>query len=188
MGLQRGRICGWWREPQFAPTRRPILAIDSEVLAENAAQLRRLQSLADGLSDADLQRDAGAGWTVAVAFAHLAFWDRLYLGVLSDWTSLGTPQDDPTSNDAVVNDALLGEWLALPPRSATARAVAAAQSVDAAVERLDDSAVDAILSHGQEHLLKRGRHRREHLDQIQRALPGRCATALWGGGCAGGGG
>ena len=164
------------------------MAIDSEVLAENAAQLRQLQSLADGLSDADLQRDAGEGWTVAVAFAHLAFWDRLYLGVLSDWTTLGTPQDDPTSNDAVVNDALLGEWLALPPRNAMALAVTAAQSVDAAVEGLDDSVVDAILSHGQEHLLKRGRHRREHLDQIQRALPGRCATALWGGGCAGGGG
>ena len=164
------------------------MVIDSEVLAENAAQLRRLQSLADGLSDAELQGDAGEGWTVAVAFAHLAFWDRLYLGVLSDWTRLGTPQDDPTSNDAVVNDALLGEWLALPPRSATALAVTAAQSVDAAVERLDDFVVEAILTHGQEHLLKRGRHRREHLDQIQRALPGRCATALWGGGCAGGGG
>ena len=163
------------------------MSIDNEVLAENAAQLRRLQSLADGLSDADLQRDAGEGWTVAVAFAHLAFWDRLYLGVLSDWTSLGTPQDDPTSNDAVLNDALLGEWLALPPRSATALAVTAAQSVDAAVERLDDSVVDAILSHGQEHLLKRGRHRREHLDQIQQCAAGSLRDGFVGGEGEGGG-
>ena len=148
------------------------MSIDSEVLAENAAQLRRLQSVADGLSDADLQRDAGAGWTVAVACAHLAFWDRLYLGVLSDWTTLGTPQVDPTSNDPVLNDALLAEWLSLPPRRATELALSAAQSVDAAVERLDASVVEAILTLGQEHLLRRGRHRREHLDQIQGALPG----------------
>ena len=148
---------------------RPLLSIDNEVLTENAVQLRRLQSLATRLSDADLQRDA---WTVAVAFAHLAFWDRLCLGVLSAWTTLGTPQDDPTPNDSVLNDALLDEWLSLPPRSAMALAVTAAQSVDAAVERLDDSVVDAILTHGQEHLLKRGRHRREHLNQTQRALPG----------------
>ena len=146
------------------------MSIDSDILTENAAQRRRLESLASRLSDADLHRDAGGGWTVAVAFAHLAFWDRVYLGVLSDWTTLGTPQLRPDYEDDLLNDALLEEWLSLPPRSATALAVVAAQPIDEAVARLDASVVDAILAHGQEHLLKRGLHRREHLDQIQQML------------------
>ena len=146
------------------------MTVDSGILTENAAQRQRLVSLASRLSDADLQRDAGGGWTVAVAFAHLAFWDRVYLGVLSDWTTQGTPQLRPDFEDDLLNDALLEEWLSLPPKGATALAVAAAQSIDEAVERLDASVVDAIIAHGQEHLLKRGVHRREHLDPIQQML------------------
>ena len=146
------------------------MPVDDAILTENATQLQRLKSLAGRLSDADLQRDAGGGWTVAVVFAHLAFWDRVYLGVLSDWTRLGTPQLRPDFEGDLLNDVLLSEWLSLPPGSATALAVAAAQSIDGAVERLDDSVVDAILAHGQEHLLKRGLYRREHFDPIQQAL------------------
>ena len=144
--------------------------MDSDILAENAAECRRLQNLASRLSDADLRRDAGGGWTVAVALAHLAFWDRLYLRVLENWATRGMPQDDPTPDPEILNDALLGEWRCLSPKRAADLAVAAAQTIDAALEALGVPAADAILAHGQEYLLRRGRHRREHLDQIERLI------------------
>ena len=71
------------------------MPVDDAILTENATQLQRVKSLAGRLSDADLQRDAGGGWTVAVVFAHLAFWDRVYLGVLSDWGKAGHSPTTP---------------------------------------------------------------------------------------------
>ena len=49
------------RRSQITPTRGPFLSIDNDILTENAAQLRRLESLADCLSDTDLQRDVDGG-------------------------------------------------------------------------------------------------------------------------------
>lgn len=143
---------------------------DPTILADNAAQLLRLQSQVARLhSDGDL----GEGWTVGVALAHLAFWDRRAVRLLDHWRIHGVAADDHP-NDDVLNDALVDEWRLLTVRQAGGLAVSAAEAVNAAVERLDGKTVDAIIGVGDgNRLLHRGAHRREHLDQIERAVVGR---------------
>ncbi|MBI4311832.1 MAG: hypothetical protein HY681_08620 [Chloroflexi bacterium] len=138
---------------------------DAEIVADNAAQRNRLAEVIGRIEDFDVE--FGGGWTIAAAVAHLAFWDRLYLMHLGNWPQDGPPSDDPSDS---LNDVLIDEWLAVPPRQAVELALAAAQAIDKAIESLDERVADAILTHGSDWLLKRGRHRREHLDQIERAL------------------
>ena len=146
------------------------MPIDPAMVNENAAERRRLEALAGRLSDADLQRDLGDGWTVAVALAHLAFWDRRAVLVLERWQRDGKLPDDPEAD--LLNDSLLDEWRLLPPRRAAELAVAAAQAVDLTIERLDARVADAVRGRGEDWRLRRAAHRREHLDQIDRALRG----------------
>ena len=146
------------------------MPIDSVILTDNAAQRARLESLAGRLSDAELERDLGGGWTVAVALCHLAFWDRRAVLVLERWERDGTLPDNPEPD--LLNDALVAEWQLVPPRRAAALAVAAAQAVDHVIERLDARVSDAIRGRGEEWRLRRAAHRREHLDQIDQALRG----------------
>ena len=146
------------------------MPIDSVILTDNAAQRARLESLAGRLTDAELGRDLGDGWTVAVALCHLAFWDRRAVLVLERWERDGTLPDNPEPD--LLNDALVAEWQLVPPRRAAALAVAAAQAVDHVIERLDARVADAIRGRGEEWRLRRAAHRREHLDQIDQALRG----------------
>ncbi len=111
------------------------------------------------------ERDLGNGWTVSVALAHLAFWDRLAALTLQRWERGDIPSDEAEPD--LLNDALIEEWRALSPRQAADLAVAAARLVDAAVEALDARTAAAVQARGKEWLLRRGVHRREHLDQIE---------------------
>lgn len=140
-----------------------MVTIDPRVLSDNTTERRRLEACAGPMESAD--RDLGNGWTVTVALAHLAFWDRLATLTLQRWE-----RGDITSDEAepdLLNDALIEEWRALSPRQAADLAVAAARRVDAAVEALDARTVAAILARGEEWLIRRDVHRREHLDQIE---------------------
>lgn len=161
------------------------MPVDPAVLASNAAQLRRLEELAARLSEADLARDLGGSWSVAVALAHLAFWDRTQLLVLNYWSRHGAyppwgEADDhsPGGVIEVANEILLPTWCAVHPDRVGALAVAAAREVDARVATLDDSTVNAVLAAPGEmvNLLRRANHRREHLDQIERGLFGTASS------------
>ena len=46
--------------------------MDRPYVAENAQERQRLRSLVGRLTDEELELHLGNGWTVAVAFAHLA--------------------------------------------------------------------------------------------------------------------
>jgi hypothetical protein len=106
---------------------------------------------------------------VAVALAHLAFWDRRAALLLDYWRKHGTEPDDHPDDD-ILNDALLDEWRLLSVRQAGELAIAAARAVNAAVEALDSKTANLIVAAGDDWLLHRGRHRREHLDHIERAI------------------
>ena len=54
-------------------------------VAENDLERARLKAFVAGLSDDDAARPIGHGWTVGVALAHLAFWDRLWLAKFEEW-------------------------------------------------------------------------------------------------------
>ena len=140
----------------------------------NAAERAQLAALVERLGERELGLPLGGGWTVAVALAHLAFWDRRALLVLDRWERGERPQSEWSSddviNDAVINGALLAEWQALPPPEAVRLAIEAAHAVDARVARLDAGTREAIVAGGESWLVRRALHRREHLDQIDRAL------------------
>lgn len=141
----------------------------SAILADNDAQLRRLEALVTRLGNSD--RGLGDGWTVGIALAHLAFWDRRAVSLLNRWRQNGTPPDNHP--DAVMlNDTLLDEWRMLGIRQSADLAVSAARAVNSEVEEVDAETAEAITSAGDEWLLHRARHRREHLDQIERVMAG----------------
>ena len=144
------------------------MPVEPGIERDNAEQTQRLHSLVDRLSDADLAHNLGEGWTVAVALAHLAFWDLRAVHGLQRWVQDGTPIS--AADDDILNRALLDQWLALPQRRAAALAVAAARAVDGVVKSLPDHVVTAVLGREYDWLLHRGQHRREHLEQIERAL------------------
>ncbi len=143
--------------------------METSYIAENDAERARLQALVARLSDSDLARSIGHGWTASAALAHLAYWDRLALATIEDWERNGV-QVSPVNPDPI-NDGMLPRWLAMPPRQAAAEALVAAEAVDRKVETLSPGLVRAILAKRPRSLV-RAIHRREHLDEIERALAG----------------
>ena len=140
--------------------------------ADNAAERARLAALVERLGERELGRSLGGGWTVAVGLAHLVFWDRRALLLLALWErGARPPAEEPEwSGDDVINDALLAEWQALPPREAARLALDAARAVDEGVESLAAATIDAIVAGGEQWLVRRALHRREHIEQIEGAI------------------
>ena len=132
---------------------------------------QRLQRLVERLSDEQLMTPLGADWTVAVALAHMAFWDRRVAAQLELWQRQGRgpqPQDDFDST--VINDASLAQWRALAPRAAANEALAAAEAADQALARAESSVIEQVIAQAGPFGLPRAGHRGEHLDQIERAV------------------
>jgi hypothetical protein len=100
--------------------------------------------------------------------AHAAFWDRRAVVVFERWSRDSTPYRD--QDDDILNDTLLFEWRASPPRVAAGMAVEAARAVDATVAALPEQVIEAVTALGDTFLLMRSNHRREHIEQIEAAL------------------
>lgn len=146
----------------------------TDYVRENEAARTDLRRVVAGLSDADLAHPTHSGWTVAATLAHLAYWDRRYRLVLQRWERGEVATiEEPDWADDVTNDALLPEWLALPPREACRLALEAADAVDALVASLSASTVAGVMEARRRWLLHRHGHRREHLAEIARALGSR---------------
>lgn len=149
------------------------MAADRSYVAENRAQLERLRALVDRLSDQELLRPMEAGWTAAGVLAHLAFWDYRIVTLLDRWgpDGRGTP---PSGHDEAatdwINDAGKPLCLALPPRVAARMAIDAAVAADQRVAGLSERQLDANQAAGGPISVRRAEHRREHLDEIERAL------------------
>jgi hypothetical protein len=143
---------------------------DRSYVAENDRERRRLEALVDKLDDAALGRAMPAGWTVAAVLAHLAFWDQRIV-LLSEQLRRGASVP-PADAGSVgwINDAAKPAQLALPPRRAATLAVEAARVADQAVAALSDELLAKNAAAGSPINLVRAEHRREHLDEIERAL------------------
>jgi hypothetical protein len=113
---------------------------DARLTAENTRQRERLRALVDRLSDADLERPLGHGWTVAAALVHLAFWDLRAVALM-----------DRYERDGKVT-------------------ASAAEAVDRRIERLGEATLAAVAAAGPPFRPDRHLHRAEHLDEIDRAL------------------
>jgi hypothetical protein len=149
------------------------MATDRSYVAENQTQLARLEALVGKLGDRELSRPLEAGWTVAGVLAHLAFWDYRIVTLLDAWGADGRGTPPPAYDEAAVNwinDAGKPLCLGLPPRVAARLAVDAAIAADARVAGLSEAQLAANAAAGRPISVLRAEHRREHLDEIERAL------------------
>lgn len=139
--------------------------MDRPWVKENALERARIKKLAGSLSDAELTLPLSAGWTIAVAFVHLAFWDRRAIIVIRNWKKNGVKGLSAIDVDTV-NDALVPISLAVPPRAAANLALAAAEEIDSELENSPDEFVKAVEALGEPSRLYRSKHRKAHLDEI----------------------
>ena len=137
-------------------------------VTENDQARERLDSLVAGLTDDELNLPLGDDWTIAVALAHLAFWDQRSLVLMRKWKQSGV-ELSPIDID-VTNDSLLPLWRAMPPRVAAELAVSSAEAIDHELQEASSDLIDAIESLGEKFRLYRSIHRKLHLDEIAEAL------------------
>jgi uncharacterized damage-inducible protein DinB len=136
----------------------------------NRVQRERLKALVAKLSDDDLRREVGAGWTVAATLAHIAFWDQRVLKLLHRFERQGVgPSPHPADVDAI-NDAAKALCLALPPRTAAQLAVSTAEELDRELEKLPDDMLEELAGAGHPIKLLRAEHREHHLDEIEQLI------------------
>ena len=142
--------------------------MDRPFVTENAQQRDRLRLLVERLTDAELSLPMQSGWSIAIALAHLAYWDQRSLMLMRKWQREGV-ELSPIDID-VTNDSLLPLLLAIPPRSAAQLAVSAAEAIDRELENASSELISAIEDLGENFRLYRSIHRKLHLDEIENIL------------------
>lgn len=143
------------------------MPLDRSFIERNRASTDRIRDLAARLSDVEMQRPVGEHWTVAIALAHLAFWDRRVMYVLDTTERTGAlfiPEID-----VFVNDLSLPLWAAIPPREAARIAIETAAQLDRRLEDFPPAMLAEIYAYNQRWVV-RALHRGEHLDEVDAAL------------------
>ncbi len=135
----------------------------------NSASTQHIRALAGRLTDAELQRTVGEHWTIAIALAHLAFWELRTLAILDKTESAGKLVTFEV--DVAVNDVALPLWAAIPPREAARLAIESAEAVDRRLEKFPRALLEAAYAEYKPRVV-RSIHRNEHLDEIEAALKG----------------
>jgi hypothetical protein len=143
------------------------MTLDRSFVELNRASTDRMRALAARLTDEELRQPVGEHWTVAIALAHLAFWDRRALLGL-EWTELDGKPCLPQPA-VVVNDLSLPLWAAIPPRAAATIAVETAEALDARLEAFPPALLEEIYVYNKRWVI-RALHRNDHLDEVDAAL------------------
>lgn len=146
------------------------MTVDRAYVHANEAARERLRRLVERLTDAELARALPAGWTVAGALAHLAFWDQRTLWLVERWDQGERPRRLDEADVDWINEAAKPLCLALPPRLAARLAVETAERLDRRLAALSDARVAENQAAGGPLRLDRAQHRRTHLDEIEGAL------------------
>jgi hypothetical protein len=143
--------------------------MERQFVSANKRELERLKKVANSLSVGELKLVIyKEGWTIAVAFGHLAFWDERRRVMLKIWKQKGVAQS-PYFED-IFNDALLPLLLAIPPRKAADLAIITAEALDKELEKLPAEMIKAIEALKEPNALNRSIHRKMHLDEIEAFL------------------
>jgi hypothetical protein len=143
------------------------MTLDRSFVEQNRASTNRIRALVARLSDEEMQHPVGEHWTVAIALAHLAFWDRRAMYVL-DMTERNGKLFIPEI-DVFVNDLSLPLWAAIPPRQAARIAVETAETLDRRLEGFSPALLEEIHTYNKRWVV-RALHRGEHLDNVDAAL------------------
>lgn len=143
------------------------MTLDRTFAELNRASTDRIRALAASLTDEEMQHPVGEHWTVAIALAHLAWWDRRVMYVL-DMTERNGELFVPEI-DIFVNDLSLPLWAAIPPRKAAEIAIGTAETLDKRLESYPLPLLEAIYAYNKRWVV-RALHRDEHLDEVDAAL------------------
>ena len=143
--------------------------MEKQFIADNKRERERLKKLVNEMTDKELKLIIyKEGWTIAVALAHLAFWDERRRVMLKIWKQKGVAQS-PYVED-IINDALIPLLLHIPPRKAANLAVLTAEALDKELEELPPEMIVAIEALKDHIALNRAIHRKMHLDEIEAFL------------------
>ena len=143
------------------------MTLDRSYVERNRASTNRIRALVAQLTDEEMRHPVGEHWTVAIALAHIAFWDRRVLYVL-DHTEHDGKLVIPEI-DIFVNDLSLPLWAAIPPREAARIAIETAEALDKRLEGFPPVLLEKIHAYN-ERWVVRALHRNEHLDDVDAAL------------------
>ena len=110
----------------------------------NREAFKRLCRLTS-LSDAELAKDTGNGWTVSTVLGHMAFFDRLLILRWDTYETAGIFAELTPNHFDLINYAGGGDWSALPARTAVARCIEAAERAVARIDALPERAVAVAL-------------------------------------------
>lgn len=146
------------------------MSLDPNYTQLNRASTERIKQLAASLSDEEMQTRVGEHWTVSIALAHLAWWDRRVMYVL-DMTAKNGKLFVPEI-DIIVNDLSLPLWAAIPPREAARIAIESSADLDARLEAFPQDLLEEIYNYNKRWVV-RALHRNEHLNEVDAALKAR---------------
>ena len=145
------------------------MPLDRSFVERNRASTQRIRDLAAGLTDEEMHHPGGEHWTIGIALAHLAFWDRRVMYVLDQTEGAGKVFIPDI--DLFVNDLSLPLWAAIPPREAARIAIETAEVLDRRLEEFPPALLADIHEYNQRWVV-RALHRNEHLDEVEAALKG----------------
>ncbi len=143
------------------------MPIDLSYNQLNHASTERIKKLAASLTDDEMQTRVGEHWTVSIALAHLAWWDRRVMYVL-DMTAKDGKLFVPEI-DIFVNDLSLPLWAAIPAREAARIAIETSEDLDQRLEVYPQNLLEEIYNYNKRWVV-RALHRNEHLDEVDAAL------------------
>jgi DinB family protein len=137
--------------------------------ARNRRSRERLTALVASLGDRDATVEGG--WTAAALLGHLAFWDGFAFARLDKHLREEAPLDLGSEKIADhINAAAMAEWHDTPTAVAGRRAIAAAMAIEGMVAGLPAEVLERVKALGKPFIIDRSAHRKEHLDQIERAM------------------
>jgi hypothetical protein len=164
-------------ERALAAVRAPRPPADRSYLARNDSSRAQLRETIGALTADQLALTTEeGGWTIGQVLGHVAFWDRFLTTRWRAAVAAGPamqPGTLPHELSDLLNATLPPSWAALAvdsPELAVSEMLAAADEVDAVIAGLPaETPVLEVLA-TRTSLLDRSIHRKEHLDQIRRAI------------------
>lgn len=143
------------------------MTLDQTFIEQNRESREYMRSLAENLTDEQMLTKVGEHWTVAIVYAHLAWWDLRVMYVL-DMTEKNGKLFIPEV-DTFVNDLSLPLWAAIPPREAVRIALEVAENLDKRLEGYPTPLLEQVYNYNKRWVY-RTMHRHDHLGEAEKAV------------------